>query len=209
MANSPTSIDYKVRETLESIQQYGLNGSLPQIQLLYQHVLGNLPELENLALFQIAGTLFSVLATQNYQGLTRFPNMAYYCLTQGTKTMQPIADINICMQNRLISRGERAKLLLNGALKLISDRIYVIDDMPHQQAFDLSVLGDILILRNEGYHSSESWWPRALEDAQWIRNNYSHFSEMQIIDISDAVHKAIAKQVYKDLDTFAHDFGYA
>lgn len=209
MANSLTSIDYKVKETLQSIQSYGLSGSISEIQQLYVHILRNLPELKNLALFQIAGTLFSVLAAQKFNGLTRFPNMAYYCLTRGATIMQPLGDLNICIQNQFHSREERAKLLLGGGLKLISDRIYVIDNMPHQQAFDLSVLGDVLRLKNDGYSSRERWWTRALEDAEWIREKYDEFSEMQIYEISDNVHNAISNQVYNDLETFASDFGYA
>ena len=207
-----TSIDRKINDTLRHIKQYGLHHptTIIKIEELYYHTLTNLSELKNLALYQIAGTLFSVLAFEKYTHMTKFPNLAYYCLTQGTSVIQPSADMSIALKNIFYSKVERAKLLLSGGAKLVSDRLYIFDDLKvsEQAAFDITILGDIIQLKNESYQSSEIWWQRALEDEPKIRFMYRQYSELEIIGLSENVHKGVANCVYNDLYTYAQDFGF-
>lgn len=149
-------LDYKIKETVDFIRCNGLN-SQSKFQELYAFTLSHLDDLRNLALFQLSGTLYGILALEKVPGCTRFPNIAYYCLTRGASAIQPAGALPLIQENWLHSHAERAKLLLSGGLKLISDRIHIIRDMPHQQAYDLSVLGDILYLRSCGYNSNENW----------------------------------------------------
>ena len=201
-------LDYKIKNTLESLQKFGVQGSLREIHNLYTYALSHLEDLENLGLFRLSGTLFSIISFEKIPGLTRFPNIAYYCLTRGTEAIQPVGYINIIQENWKESYAERAKLLLNGGLKLISDRLYIIDNIPRQQAYDFSVLGDMLKLISLGYTSVENWWTRALEDTKWIREKYSSLSDNEIIEMGNYIHIQINQQVYKDLKTYAVDYGY-
>ena len=95
--------------------------------VVYKYVLSNVYELKQIKLYQLTGTIFSIIAYEKIPGLSRIPNIAYYCLTQGALVMQPIADFNICIENQNHSIEERVKLLLNGGLKMVIDRVIVHD----------------------------------------------------------------------------------
>ena len=202
-------LDDLIRDTIENIRMKGLTSSVDFFRTLYSFTLSHLDQLKNLSFFQLSGTLFSIISYEKISDLTRFPNMAYYCLTKGVTALQPMGYSNVIQENQMHSRAERAKLLLNGGLKLVEDRLYSVPNMPHQQIYDLSILGDILMLKSLNYNSQELWWHRALEDCEWIRQNYRVYTDEAIIKMGDNINSQIAEQVYVDLKTFANDFGFS
>ena len=195
-------LDKKIKSTTDKIREFGLQGCRQEFQNLYLFTLNHIQDLSNLALFQLSGTLYSIMAFEKIPSLSRVSNIAYYCLTRGTYALQPAGYLNIIEENWMFSRAERAKLLLNGGLKLIVDRLYLFEDNNHQQVHDFSILGDILKLKQLNFSSNENWWRNALEDCAWIRNSYSQFSESEIINLSDHYHQIIAKRVYLDLQNY-------
>ena len=202
-------INQKFKETVDHIRQYGISGSYQTFRDLYKYVLSNVSELKQIKLYQLTGTIFSIIAYEKIPGLSRIPNIAYYCLTQGALVMQPIADFNICIENQNHSIEERVKLLLNGGLKMVIDRVYVIADMPAQKAVDIAILGDILKLKSIGFSCQDEWWRNACEDCNWIRNKYNDMSEIDIMLACREIHQRIAEQVYLDLEQYSKDFGYS
>ena len=201
-------IEEKVNKTIDSIQNYGVEQSLSLIFDLYNYTMSNIKSLPNIKQKQTAGIAFAFLAYQKIPNLGRYANLAYYCLCKATSHCPTFLPFHLIKSYITLSRAERTKLLLKGALKLIGDRIYVIRDIPHQDAYDLCVLGDIIILKKDGYESEELWWKNALEDEIKIRTMYSQYSEREVVEISEKVHNVICDKIYEDLVTYAYDFGF-
>lgn len=191
--------DNLVKETVDFIENNGVFNSIREIKRLYDSILSNIKELPQIKLKQLAGTAFASLSYIKMPGMTKFPYLAYYCLTSATKVCPPFLPIHLIPLYIMHSRVERTKFLLNGGIKIIQDNIFIIEDVPQQTALDFAILGDVILLKKEGYNSREDWWKRALEDADVVKDMYKQYSDSDIVFISKKVHDAIADKVYKDL----------
>ena len=199
-----TTIDYNVQHALDYLQQFGLSSASMQLRMVYSATMDNLDELSRLSAFYLAGGVFALMSFEHIPNTPKAPNLAYYCLTRAVTANQPSHDIWAQAANRQNAIAERAKLLLNGAVRLITDRIDAIHTMPAQQAYDLSILGDIMYLRNDGFTSGEIWWVHANEDYPRIRASYSHLSDDEIMTLSQEVHETIADRVLSGLKEFPY-----
>lgn len=202
------TIDYKIKDTFDVIACNGILSSKNAIYSLYSYILSHVDEMSEISMFQVTGSVLAEIAYAKMEGFTRIPHMAYYCLTRGVSAIQPIGYQQIIMDNMFKSIEGRLKLMFRGADKLISDRVSLIKNLSPQETYDFAHMCDYIVLKNQGFSSSERWWQLAVEDVGEARNNYPNYSDDQIIAIGRDIHDKVANQVLLDLKTYARDYGF-
>ena len=106
------TIDDLIDKTIDSIKRKGVDNSLPVIYRLYNYILLNIEELPQIKRKQTAGMTFAFLSYRKLSGCTKFPAMAYYCLTQATKHLPVFFPFHLVSTYIITSTAERVKFLL-------------------------------------------------------------------------------------------------
>ena len=183
-------INQLIISTLRSLSTSGTTSSHNQLRELYQHTCSHLSQLDKINDYYIAGAIFSIICYERL-GLGHAPRLSYYCLTIGGKT-----------NNNAIS--ERLKLVMNGGMKLIEEKVNNFS-LPANQVIDFAIMSDVIKLQKLGFTSPERWWSRVVEDSQRIRKGYMQYSDEDIIDIGSRIHMTIARGIKEYLIQY---FGY-
>lgn len=183
-------INQFITSTLRSLSSSGIPNSHNQLRELYQYTCSHLSQLDKISDYYIAGAIFSLISYEKL-GLGHAPRLSYYCLTIGGETNS----------NAI---GERLKLVMNGGMKLIEEKVGSFS-LPANQVIDFAIMSDVIKLQKLGFTSPERWWSRVVEDSQRIRKGYMQYSDEDIIDIGSRIHMTIARGIKEYLIQY---FGY-
>lgn len=196
-------INRKIRNILGILKTRGVSSACNSMLDLCDYTFHNLSQLDNINNYYWAGSIFAITCYERIDATAQVPRLAYYCLTQDTKIVEPE---NMGKPYNLRSTVERLQLVMRGGLRLVREKAYLMDDMSEEQAISFSIMSDVLKLQRMGFSCNEQWWNNAVLDLGDHRGTYASFSDDDIISEGEKVHFVVADAVRQYLEMYVRNY---